>query len=976
MTTSKWLWLGFGVLTALLVAAMLSMAVQLRSVQGEVEAMDDVDRARHVATLEMQRDVRGFSLGMRTYLLHGPDAARQAAARDAAVIDRGVAQYQRLAVTEHQRDLGRRFEVRWRELAAYGQRFIAGPAGAPATVADLDALDSLRRPIDTLLEQEMQVDALTRYESRRVATIAGMHELMRLALLMLLLGTLVAVATGTVVARRIVAGERRLASSAEQLQATLASIGDAVITSDLHGRVASLNPVAESLTGWSRTEAAGMPIDEVFRIVGESSREPVENPAQRALRDGCVTGLPQHTVLIARDGTGRPIDDSAAPIRDREGRIAGAVLVFRDISRRRHDEQARDASTRSLRELMDLLPGAIYTTDAQGRLLQYNPAAVAFSGRVPELGSDAWFRDWTLYGPDGAPLPPAQYPMRRVLERGQATGGDELVLEREDGLHLWFEAYSTPRLDDEGRVVGALHLLLDVTPRKETDAALKMSELRYRHLFESATDGIVLLDAATARITDANPRICALLGLAHAELVGRELWQVGLFEERDDCQAALRTLRRERVVRCADMPLRTRHGQRIDVEFVSNVYGKAPQEVMQCNIRDITERKTATAALREASQRKSEFLAMLAHELRNPLAPVRSALEILVHAGGDAGTQRSAIETMQRQVAHMVRMVDDLLDVSRVERGSIELRRRHVDLSDVVRQSAEVVRPLFDRLQHRFSVTLPPQPIYVDADATRLSQVFGNLLNNACKFTRTGGGHVELTVEREAAHAVISVRDNGVGIAADQLARVFELFVQVDTSLERSAHGLGIGLTLVRTLVELHGGSVQATSAGIGRGSEFVIRLPTLDAAAVQADAGAPEPRVQPHAARAPRRILVVDDNRDATESLMLLLQLDGHETRAAYDGPEALDAAQAFQPEIVLLDIGLPGLNGYEVARCLRQRPGGEHLLLVALTGWGQDDDRERTRAAGFDEHLVKPVDPALLDRVLARAGKGGATV
>ena len=976
MTTSKWLWLGFGALTALLVAAILLMGIQVRSVQRDVEAMAHVDRARHVLTLAMQAKVRGYALELRTYLMHGSAAARQATAGEAGELRRDLAEYQRLAATQRQRDLARRFDIRWRELDDLGRRVIEAPNGAPSAPSDLSALYELRRQIDALLEQEMQADALASYESRRNVAIAELRTILLLALLLLGGGGAIAVATSAVVGRRVVAAERALQSNAERLRVTLASIGDGVIAADERGCVVSLNPVAEALTGWTQAAAAGRAIDEVFRIVGESSREPIENPAQRALRQGCVAGLANHTLLIARDGAERPIDDSAAPIRDREGRVAGVVLVFRGIARRRQDEQALQASSRALRELIDLLPGAIYTTDAAGRLLQFNAAATQLSGRVPELGSDLWFRNWTLYRPDGTPLPRAQYPMARVLEQGRETRGDELVLQREDGVHLWLSAYSTPRLDDEGAVVGALHLLLDITERKETDAALKISELRYRHLFESATDGILVLDAASARITDANPRICELLGHAHAELVGRELWQAGLFEDRDACVAAMRTLQRERYVRLEDVPLQTRHGRRIDVEFVSNVYGKAPHEIAQCNIRDITARKSAADELRESSQRKSEFLAMLAHELRNPLAPIRSALEIIHHTGGDAATQRSAIETMQRQVAHMVRMVDDLLDVSRVERGTIELRRRRVDLADVLRQAAEVARPLCDRLQHRLTVTLPAHPIHVDADPTRLAQVLGNLLNNACKFTPTPGGRVELTLERDAAQAVIRVRDNGVGIAADQMARIFEMFVQVDTSLERSASGLGIGLTLVRTLVELHGGTVEAASAGVGRGSEFVIRLPAL-ATANDSGAGAPAPAHRERAAPVPRRILVVDDNRDATESLALLLQLDGHETRVAYNGMEALEVAQSFDPEIVLLDIGLPGLNGYEVARRLRQRPGGDRLLLVALTGWGQDDDRERTRTAGFDEHLVKPVDPACLVRVLGRAGGGaGATV
>ena len=969
MTTSKWLWLGFGALTALLVATLLAMGNQIRSVQRDVDAMADVDRARHVLTLAMQAKVRAYALELRTFLMHDVAAARHAAARAADDIRSDLSEYQRLAATQQQRDLAGRFDARWRELADFGRRVIEAPGGASSALPDLAALYELRRQIDALLEQEMQADALASYEARRNATNAELRTTALLALLLLAVGGAIAVATSAAVGRRVVAGETALQSNAERLRVTLASIGDGVISADRHGNVVSLNPVAEALTGWTQSEAMGRPIEEVFHIVGESGREPVASPAQRALRQGGVAGLANHTVLIARDGAERPIDDSAAPIRDREGRIAGVVLVFRDITRRRQDEQALQAGTRALRELIDLLPGAIYNSDAAGRLLEFNAAATQLSGREPELGNDKWFRNWTLYRPDGTPLPREQVPMTRVLDQGRGTRGEELVLQREDGVHLWLAAYSTPRFDDEGAVAGALHLLLDITERKETDAALKISELRYRHLFESATDGILILDAASARITDANPRICELLGQTHADLVGRELWQVGLFEDRDACVAAMRTLQRERYVRLEDVPLQTRPGRRIDVEFVSNVYGKAPCEVAQCNIRDITARKSAAEELRESSQRKSEFLAMLAHELRNPLAPIRSALEIISHAGGDAATQRAAVETMQRQVAHMVRMVDDLLDVSRVERGTIELRRRRVDLADVVRQAAELAQPLCDRLQHRFTVTLPAQPVHVDADPTRLAQVLGNLLNNACKFTPTPGGRVELTLGREAAQAVIRVRDNGVGIAADQMARIFEMFVQVDSSLERSASGLGIGLTLVRTLVELHGGTVQAASDGVGRGSEFVIRLPAL-AATSESGPGAPEPVLGECAASVPRRILVVDDNRDATESLALLLQLEGHVTRAAYDGLEALEVARSFDPEIVLLDIGLPGLNGYEVAHCLRQQPGGDRLLLVALTGWGQDDDRVRTRAAGFDEHLVKPVDPALLARVLDRGG------
>ncbi len=370
----------------------------------------------------------------------------------------------------------------------------------------------------------------------------------------------------------------------------------------------------------------------------------------------------------------------------------------------------------------------------------------------------------------------------------------------------------------------------------------------------------------------------------------------------------------------------------------------------------------ALEALEESDRRKNEFLAMLAHELRNPLAPIRNALHVLRLTGGNGEAVASASEMMERQVSQMVRLVDDLLDVSRITRGKIELRKERVELASVVHQAVEAARSLYKSMNHELTVTLPAEPIHLDADPTRLAQVVGNLLNNACKFTDKGG-RISLEAGREGEQAVLRVRDSGIGIAADQLPRIFDMFVQVDTSLERSVNGLGIGLTLVNSLVEMHGGTVEVRSAGIGRGSEFVVRLPiTVDTPRPSP----PEPTPREPTATA-RRILVVDDNRDSATSLAMLLDLTGNETRTAFDGLEAVEAAAAFRPEVVLLDIGLPKLNGYEAARKIREQSWGKKMVLVALTGWGQEEDRQRSREAGFDGHMVKPMDYAALMKLLA---------
>ena len=364
--------------------------------------------------------------------------------------------------------------------------------------------------------------------------------------------------------------------------------------------------------------------------------------------------------------------------------------------------------------------------------------------------------------------------------------------------------------------------------------------------------------------------------------------------------------------------------------------------------------------LKESARHREEFLAMLAHELRNPLAPIRNGLQILRHVGGDAATP--AIDMMQRQVAQMVRLVDDLLDVSRISHGKISLRRARIEIASVVNLAVDAVRAQCERAEQALVVTLPGDPVYVDADPARLAQIVGNLLSNAAKFTERGG-RIALTVERDGAHAVIRVHDNGIGISAAELPRIFTIFTQVDTSRERAQGGLGLGLTLVKTLVEMHEGSVEAHSRGLGEGAEFVVRLPILTERLVSPA----EPAVSTPAVSLEHRILVVDDNHDSADSLAMWLKLGGHEVHTAHDGMAAVELAATLEPDVIVLDIGLPLLNGYEAARRIRQLPASHETVLVALTGWGQEEDKRRSRDAGFDFHIVKPIEPAALDKILS---------
>jgi signal transduction histidine kinase/ActR/RegA family two-component response regulator len=387
--------------------------------------------------------------------------------------------------------------------------------------------------------------------------------------------------------------------------------------------------------------------------------------------------------------------------------------------------------------------------------------------------------------------------------------------------------------------------------------------------------------------------------------------------------------------------------------------------------RDITERRRTEAEraraeeeLRDADRRKDEFLALLAHELRNPLAPLRNGLQVMRLAGNDAGAVAQARAMMDRQLGHMVRLIDDLLDVSRIGRHKMELRRARVALSDVVDNAVETARPVIEAAGHKLTVSLPPEPVFLDADLTRLAQVLSNLLTNSAKYT-TAGGQIWLTALRRGDEVVASVRDTGIGIPAEALPRVFDMFSQVDRSIERSTGGLGIGLALVKGLVEMHGGTVTAESDGPGKGSTFTVRLPAVGAGDGPMLVTSPEddrPSTVPK-----RRILVVDDNQDSARTMGGLLELLGHEVHTANDGLEAVEAVEEFGPEVILMDVGMPRMNGYEAARRIREQPWGRDVIIIALTGWGQEGDRVQSREAGCDGHLVKPVNFPDLDKLLA---------
>jgi PAS domain S-box-containing protein len=443
-----------------------------------------------------------------------------------------------------------------------------------------------------------------------------------------------------------------------------------------------------------------------------------------------------------------------------------------------------------------------------------------------------------------------------------------------------------------------------------------------------------------------------LFGYRAEEAVGRPITIVIPPDRLDEERRILANiLRGERMTHFETVRM-TRDGRRFHVSLTISPIRDGSGRIVGASkvARDISAQKKAEQDLRDADRRKDEFLAMLAHELRNPLAPIRNSLTLLEIAGQADPTIERVRGILERQVGHMVRLVDDLMEVSRITRGTIELRRERLNLADAIRGALETSEPLIRRAALDAALELPPQALYVDADPVRLTQIISNLLNNAAKYSDRSR-RVVLTARGEGGEAVVSIRDFGIGIPADMLERVFDMFAQVQSPGRGGQGGLGIGLTLVRSLVQMHGGSIAATSEGAGKGSTFTFRLPL-----VEAPARRPERPIRRAARGLSLRVLVVDDNRDAADSMGLVLARAGAEVEVVHDGTTALDRVELFHPALVLLDIGMPGMDGYEVARRIRARPALQGIQLVALTGWGQAEDRLRSREAGFDHHLIKP--------------------
>ncbi|HYE33894.1 PAS domain S-box protein [Methylocaldum sp.] len=814
------------------------------------------------------------------------------------------------------------------------------------------------------------------------------------------------------------ANKEALPANQTLCQALFEALPDAIVVIDSRGRILQMNAELERLFGYDRGDLQGQPIE---ILLPDRYRERHIDQRQRYIAAPYRLKVSHRPELYGRrrDGTEFPVDVHLAPTNSAEGTLT--IGVIRDITAYKTVEAEIQEHAHLKATIADLSQLALAGIGLD-RLMEHTVAQIARCLRIEyakvlELLPDGqalrlkagvgWKEGYVGEATVGADLDSqAGYTLLLSKPADESTliAGEPVIVEdlrsetRFSGPPLLFEhgvvsgmsitipGYARPygvlgvhttqcrafTQDDAQFLRAVAHILALAIERRQTEEALRESEMRARRLVEANVIGV--LEGVEDQIRNANQIFLDMMGYSREDLAAGKLrWpEMTPPEYRLLDEAARDQLLNHGAVTPFEKEFIRKDGARVPILLCATVLERSPFTWIAFVV-NLSERKRLEDSLRrravelaEADRRKDEFLAMLAHELRNPLAPIRNAVHILHRQTPPLPECHRPLEMIERQTQHLARLVDDLLDVSRVTRGKINLQKQSVDLVALATRVVENHRPIASTHQHTVTSTLPPCPLAIEGDEVRLTQVLDNLLNNAIKYT-PDGGHIWVTVEDRNGEALVSVRDNGIGIAQDDLPGIFDLFAQVNPGIDRARGGLGIGLSLVKRLVDMHGGHVEARSEGTEKGSEFIIHLPLLSR---KTEPPSFSRGVLPTSeARAALRVLVVDDNYDAAESMALLVNLWGHETHVVHDGHAAVDACRTYKPDVVLLDLGLPGMSGYEVAQRLR-KDYGDSMMLFALTGYGQAEDRARTAATGFNYHLVKPIDPDPLKALLASLG------
>ena len=723
---------------------------------------------------------------------------------------------------------------------------------------------------------------------------------------------------------------------------------DGTIDTPSHSLVTQLGLPAEALIGRR--------LDTLVAASAAAIQEYVQACAQSAhvVQGSFVLRRRAETIALHARGVAYPPGDAPS---------ASHVLLRLATRSASADQSADDAQSQaghwrevedSLRRQSQILEvtlasigDAVIVTDAAGCVTFLNAVAEQLTGWPNQACREQPLKNVFRVINERTRVPVID-PVAKVIETGAIVGlANHSVLLSRDGREIPVDDSAAPIRLADGRLFGVVLIFRDITEQRQAE----LTRGWLAAIVESSDDAIVS-KTLDGRITSWNPGAVRLFGYAPEEIIGKPITTIvppELYEEEAEVLARLR--RGERVEHFETTRV-AKDGRRLDVSLtVSPVRDEEGTIVGASKIaRDIGERKRTERLLREAERRKDEFLAVLAHELRNPLAPLRNAAELLCRQSVASHSQ-VACQIIDRQLRQMTRMVDDLLDVSRITAGRVELDVEVIDMSELLGTAAALMQPAFDASQQQFTANFPSALVHVHGDRIRLLQVFSNLLQNANKYTPRGGD-VQLELQRDESDAVVRITDNGIGIPSSMLEKVFDLFAQADPSDRRARTGLGIGLTLARSLLELHGGSIVARSSGMDSGSEFVVRLPLRPMPEEADEMAVPQP-----SAHVRLRVLIADDNEDSAVSLSMLLDSMGHETRVVHDGMAAVDTAESFRPDVVILDIDMPKLDGYQVARILRERSWAQEILLVAMTGWAQESDRERGRQAGFHAHLLKPI-------------------